>query len=104
MNETRKFLEVKKVKLLIIAPDLEPNPGVGGLDETVGQMKAICEENHVPYLFSLKRRKIGYVLFKKVPVSCVGILNIESCEEIYGRLMNELVDQVARYKSATIIS
>lgn len=104
MNEIKKYLELKKIKLLIIAPDLEPNPGVGGLDETVTQMKIVCETNHVPYLFSLKRRKIGYILFKKVPVSCVGILSYDGCEEMYGRLMDELVEQVKRYREATIFS
>lgn len=104
LNEVRKFLDVKKIKLLIIAPDLEPNVGEGGLDEAIEQMKVSCEESHVPYLFSLKRRKIGYILFKKVPVSCVGILSYEGCEEIYGKLINELAKQMAQYKNAIIIS
>lgn len=104
IHETKKFLELKKVKLLIIAPDLEPNAGEGGLDETVNQMKAMCEENHIPYLFSLKRRKIGYILFKKIPISCVGILSYDSCEELYGKLMNELTAQRERYLNGSIVS
>ncbi|XP_063698560.1 selenocysteine insertion sequence-binding protein 2 [Culicoides brevitarsis] len=103
LNEIHKFLTLKKIKLLIIAPDLEPSPGEGGLDEKVQQMKSMCDECHIPYVFSLKRRKIGYLLFKKIPVSCVGVLNYDGCEELYGKLMDELVDQIARYKSAKIL-
>uniref|UniRef100_A0A336KQM1 CSON013778 protein n=1 Tax=Culicoides sonorensis TaxID=179676 RepID=A0A336KQM1_CULSO len=103
LNEAKKFLELKKIKLFIIATDLEPNPGPGGLDDTIQQMKVFCDENHIPYLFSLKRRKIGYILFKKVPVSCVAILNYEGCEEIYRQLMIELDIQRTRYKNARII-
>lgn len=80
-KEVERSMEINKVKLLIIATDLEPNPGTGGLDETVEKLKEICKEKAIHYCFPLQRRKIGYLLFKKAPISCVGILDYDGAEE-----------------------
>lgn len=54
-----------------------------GIDDVICRMINQCtnKENPVPYVFSLKRRKIGYILHKKVSVSCVGILSYEGSEK-----------------------
>lgn len=97
-KETQRQLNIFKVKLLIIAPDLEKADGPGkwgvgpmlmilteyqfadGIDEVVHRLMAQCTNDNVPYVFSLKRRKIGWILHKKVPVSCVGILSWDGSE------------------------
>lgn len=86
-KEVQRSLEVNKVKLLLIATDLEPNPGDGGLDETVEGLKTVCREKSVQYCFPLLRRKIGYLLFKKAPISCVGVLDYDGAEEHVTALM-----------------
>lgn len=80
-KEVERSLEINKIKLLFIATDLEPSPGPGGLDDTVGKIKNICIEKTIPYCFPLQRRKIGYLLFKKAPISCVGILDYDGAED-----------------------
>lgn len=80
-KEVERSLEVNKVKILFIATDLEPNAGTGGLDETVERLKVVCKEKSIPYCFPLQRRKIGYLLYKKAPISCVGVLDYSGSEE-----------------------
>lgn len=86
-KEVERSLNVNKVKLLFIATDLEPNAGKGGLDETVERLKALCKAQSIPYCFPLQRRKIGYLLYKKAPISCVGVLDYSGSEENVKNLM-----------------
>jgi selenocysteine insertion sequence-binding protein 2 len=88
-SEVFKFLEAKKLKLIFISPDLEPNESV---DQTVDRLKRMAVEKNVPYVFSIKRRHVGYVLLKKVPISCVGIFNFDGTHENV-KVMLELVDK-----------
>lgn len=89
-KESMRSLEVNKVKLLLIATDLEPSPGEGGLDEAVEKLKEICKEKSIPYCFPLQRRKIGYLLYKKAPISCVGVLDISGSEENFKKCLQHL--------------
>ncbi|XP_035774063.1 selenocysteine insertion sequence-binding protein 2-like [Anopheles albimanus] len=88
-NEVLKHLELRKVRLVLIAPDLEPNETI---DQLVGNVKLLCRQNQVPYLFALKRRKIGFHLLKKAPISCVGMLSYAGCDDTVKRML-EIVEQ-----------
>lgn len=103
ISEILKHLELKKIKLLIIAPDLEPNSGPGGLDATVEKIKSIAKEQKIPLMFSLKRRKIGRTLLIKMPVSCVGILNYDGCSDIVSEVLVELNNERKRYREAFVL-
>lgn len=87
-----RLLEAKKVKFLLIAPDLEPNNGPGGIDEQIETMKTLATQQKIPCVFALKRRLIGFILLKKVPIACVGILSYEGADSEVKDLM-KLVDQ-----------
>lgn len=97
-KETLKFLELKKIKLLLIAPDLEPNEGPNGIDATVERMKVMAEEQEVPYCFSVRRRRIGYLLLKVVPVSCVGVINYEGSDSNYVNILSFIETERENYK------
>ncbi|XP_055614271.1 selenocysteine insertion sequence-binding protein 2 [Uranotaenia lowii] len=88
-NEVLKILEARKLKLVLIAPDLESNDSV---DQLVERVKALCRQLRVPYVFGIKRRKLGFHLMKKVPVSCLGILNYGGADDTVKRML-EIVDQ-----------
>jgi selenocysteine insertion sequence-binding protein 2 len=83
-NQVQKYAEIGSLKFVLIAPDLEPNEVI---DETVEKLKQFCKSKCIPYVFSLKRRKIGFITKKKVPVSCVGIVNYEGANEIVRNLL-----------------
>lgn len=88
-NEILKYLETRKIKLVLIAPDLEPNDSI---DQLVERVKTICRQARVPIVFAMKRRKLGFHLLKKVPVSCLGVLSYSGADETVKRLL-ELVEQ-----------
>lgn len=125
-KETQRQLEIDKLKLLVIAPDLEPTSTeqfegsdprnrngfhfniifnfeylVGGLEALVEQIKAKCDEKEIPYVFSLKRWKLGRILLKKVPVSCVGIINADGSEENFAKVKVLLREQRNLFNKTT---
>lgn len=72
----------------------------GGITETIEEMKMKCQKSEVPYVFSLKRRQLGYVLLKKVPVSCVAILNYQGSEENSQKLLQAIQEARLRFQTA----
>lgn len=51
----------------------------------------------MPYVFSVNRRKIGYQLLKKVPVSCVGVISYDGCEDTIKILLKLIDEERNRY-------
>jgi len=95
-KEAKKFLIVKRLKLVVIAPDLEPNAEV---DALVEEIKLLADERNIPYVFGIKRREIGYLLLKKVPVSLVGIFDYQGTTENVNELLNYLQQEKINYKN-----
>nr|CAD7257609.1 unnamed protein product [Timema shepardi] len=81
LRELKKHISLKKLKLLIIAPDIDRIECKGGLDDTVNQLKESASIQNIPYVFALNRNKLGHLLLKKTPVSCLGVLRYEACEK-----------------------
>ncbi|XP_014087158.2 selenocysteine insertion sequence-binding protein 2 [Bactrocera oleae] len=94
LREANNFLLVNKVKLIIIAPDCETCDGEDGLDEKICNIKKQCQQQNVPYLFSLRRRQLAYTLFKKAPVGCVAVLDFDGARDIFLKLLQAL--EIAR--------
>lgn len=94
----KKFLVVKRLKLVIIAPDLERNSEIEAL---IDEIKALTKQNSIPYLFSVKRRHIGYLLLKKVPVSVVGIFDYQGTTENVTELLKHVQQERISYRNKT---
>jgi hypothetical protein len=52
----------------------------GGIDDIVAQLKEQSTAQGVTCLFALSRRELGYLTFKKVGVSTIGICSYEGSE------------------------
>ncbi|XP_054734535.1 selenocysteine insertion sequence-binding protein 2 [Anastrepha obliqua] len=100
-REAQCFLLVKKVKLVIIAPDCEICDGADGLDAKISNIKNQCQQQNIPYLFALRRRQLAYALFKKAPVSCVAVLDYDGAREIYSSLLEALQKARQAYEELT---
>eukprot|EP00090_Calanus_glacialis_P015003 TRINITY_DN23891_c0_g1_i1.p1 TRINITY_DN23891_c0_g1~~TRINITY_DN23891_c0_g1_i1.p1 ORF type:complete len:1004 (-),score=355.52 TRINITY_DN23891_c0_g1_i1:281-3292(-) len=90
LREVAKFLKVKKVCCVILAPDIERVATEGGLDDAVTKLVNDAKGQEISTLFGLNRRKLGKLCLKKVPVSCIGIMNYQGSDENY-RTMQTLV-------------
>ena len=80
LREVAKFLKVKKIKALILAPDIEKVETQGGLDDAIGNLISDANNSEVPVIFGLNRFKLGKLCLKKVPISCIGILNYQGSD------------------------
>lgn len=86
LREVTKQVERNRVKIIFLAPDIQRCPETGGLDEAVRRLLDAARRLDLPIVYTLSRRKLGRVLFKKVPVSCCGILNYQATEETWKQL------------------
>ncbi|CAB3379428.1 Hypothetical predicted protein [Cloeon dipterum] len=102
LHETKKAINMRKAKLVIIAPDLEKCPQPGGLDSKIAEIISLAKETSTPYLFSIGRRKLGKILFKKVPVSCAAITNPEGAEELLKTALALMHIKKSEYAAANV--
>lgn len=90
LKEVKKYLMLKKLKCLVFAPDIEAVKGEGGLDASLQALLQFAKSQFVPTVFALRRRTLGSLARKKVPISCIGIFDYSGREEHYKHLL-ELV-------------
>lgn len=100
-KEVKKFLVVEKLKLIFIAPDLEKNIEV---DRLVDDIKMLATQQKSFYLFSIPRRKLGYILLKKVAVSIVGIFEYQGTTENVIELMKLVESERLNFRNQNLKS
>ncbi|XP_052097571.1 selenocysteine insertion sequence-binding protein 2-like isoform X1 [Mytilus californianus] len=88
LREVAKHLKLRKIKCVIISPNLEKIQSKGGLDDALNNILTLCNEQNVPFVFALGRRALGRACAKMVPVSVVGIFNYSGSEENFKQLID----------------
>ncbi|KAF2894228.1 hypothetical protein ILUMI_11953 [Ignelater luminosus] len=91
LHEVKKYLHLNKVKIVIIAPDLKLTKRDGALYLAVKEIIDLAKANSVHYLFALKRKSIGVLTLKNIPVSCIAILNYEGLEDQFRNILKLLL-------------
>merc|ERR1712098_668565 len=99
LREVAKFLKVKKIHGIIFAPDIEKVETEGGLDDAVGKLIKDAELMGVPVIFGLNRYKLGRTCLKKVPISCIGILNYQGSDDNFKTLLSQTELLREQYKT-----
>ncbi|CAB4028367.1 Hypothetical predicted protein [Paramuricea clavata] len=94
LREVCKHAKLKKLKCVIVTPNLEPTKSKGGLDDLLSNIIDVCHSQNVPVIFALNRQVLGRVLLKKVPVSIVGIFYYDGAQDYFKSLMK--LTEVAR--------
>ncbi|PNF14760.1 hypothetical protein B7P43_G08341 [Cryptotermes secundus] len=100
-REVMKYLQLKKLKLIIIAPDLEVSKLKGGIYDRVAQLKEQCTAQGVTYLFALSRRELGILTFKNVGISIMGIFRYEGSENNFKNVVESLAGARTHYQQIT---
>lgn len=77
LKEVAKYVELDKLRCLVIAPDIQLIENNGVLDTTVHKLISNAEAHSIPIVFALQRKQIAHLCHKKGKVSCVGILNAD---------------------------
>lgn len=98
LREVTKHLKLRKLKCVILAPNLDRIKSKGGLDDAIDTILKLAMEQNIPCVFALGRKPLGRVCYKQVPVSCVGIFNYSGSEKNYHYLMELLATAQEEYK------
>ncbi|XP_072040506.1 uncharacterized protein [Amphiura filiformis] len=88
LREVTKHLKLKKIKCIIVSPNLERIQAKGGLDEALNTIMSLSHEQDVPVIFALGRKALGRAVNKLVPVSVVGVFNYDGAEDMYKNLLD----------------
>lgn len=91
LKEVRKHVELGKLKLVLIAPDIEKLEFQDGLDDQIEKLLDACRRQNVVFCFGLRRRKLGYYTHGHGLVGCVGIANYSGTEPLFKNVLTELV-------------
>ena len=97
LREIKKFLQVKKITLLLLAPDVETVKLKGGLDDTIEELIRLAQENEIPYAFTMSRWKLGKSCLRKVPISGIGVLNHQGSDENFIKIKELLPTLKSNY-------
>ncbi|XP_014606950.1 PREDICTED: uncharacterized protein LOC106788308 [Polistes canadensis] len=92
LKEVQKHVILKKVRFVVIAPDIEKIMSAGGLNEEVDKLLEMCRKNKTVYCFGLRRRKLGYYAHGNGFVSCIGISNYANAEKLFWNVLIEVVE------------
>ncbi|CAG2170583.1 unnamed protein product, partial [Oppiella nova] len=98
-NEVTKYANINKIKLLVIAPDIEKIESRGGLDDSLSALISITQNNGIPIVFALNRYKLGRICKKKGYVSCVGVLNYDGSQDNFKQLLSLCETERNEYNS-----
>ncbi|GFR04030.1 selenocysteine insertion sequence-binding protein 2 [Trichonephila clavata] len=101
IKEIKKHMQLKKIKCIIMATDIEDIKIEGGLNDIIEELKFLAEVYHIPYIFSHRRFNLGKICRKSVPVSCVGIFNYEGSEKNFKKLVELYEDSKYDYSLLT---
>ncbi|MBN2155905.1 MAG: 50S ribosomal protein L7ae [Candidatus Lokiarchaeota archaeon] len=74
INETTKYVERQKAKLVVIAGDVDP-------PQVVFHLPLICDEKNVPYVFVDTKDDLGKAADLSVGCSAIAVVNIPKEEE-----------------------
>ena len=98
LREVLKYIKLKKIKLLIVASDVESIKSSGGLDDVMDQILQLAKEQDVFTAFTMSRFPLGKMMKKPVPVSCVGVKDFGGCESIVKELKKKVEEKTREYK------
>eukprot|EP00903_Cladosiphon_okamuranus_P007835 g7580.t1 len=90
LREVLRGIKAKKVRLLIVAPNVDGVGGEGGLDEKVVEIIDVAREGETPVVFALSKRRIGKALGKTIKVSAVGVYSFDGAHEQHKQLKRRI--------------
>lgn len=96
LREVQRGCKSGKIRMVIIAPNVDASASEGGLDEQVSTIIATAREHNVPVIFALSRRKIGTALGSTLRSCVVGFYTFENLRG----LNNQALEMAARLRAS----
>ncbi|KAK9814056.1 hypothetical protein WJX72_000039 [[Myrmecia] bisecta] len=89
LREVAKAVRLSKAKTVVVAPNIEQIESEGGLDDLLTSILQQAEQNNIPIVFALSRKKLGQVFGCRKKMSAIAILDYSGAEAEY-RTMTDL--------------
>lgn len=83
LREVCRGIKSRKVKMVVLANNLDE---YGALEEKLQEILDLANENEVPVISVLNKRKIGKAVGKNIKISVVGVENPEGAFESFKKL------------------
>ena len=83
LREVARGIRSHKVKMVIMANNVDE---YGALDTKLQDILTLANEEDVPIIFELNKRKLGKALGKNIKISVVGIQNADGAYETFKKL------------------
>ncbi|KAF6200172.1 hypothetical protein GE061_006473 [Apolygus lucorum] len=99
-NESKKFLLVDRVKLLLVATNLEMEEGLPSMD-ILKRLVDAAEEREIPVIYAGLGHNIGYWTLKKTKISVLAVMNYDGANEVYSKLLKSWTDARSEYDKLT---
>ena len=82
LREVARGVRSGKIRAVVVAPNIDPSPSDGGLDEVVTAIVTDARNATppVPVLFALSRRRLGNALGKSLRMAAVGFITFEGLQ------------------------
>jgi len=97
LREVLKNLKVKKIKAVILAPNMERIASQGGIDDYLSNILSYCDEYELPKVYAMNRHTLGRAVRKKAPVSVIGIFNYDGAQDTFKDLMSLVEEAKIEY-------
>eukprot|EP00468_Gymnochlora_sp_CCMP2014_P002144 CAMPEP_0167744510 /NCGR_PEP_ID=MMETSP0110_2-20121227/2633_1 /TAXON_ID=629695 /ORGANISM="Gymnochlora sp., Strain CCMP2014" /LENGTH=549 /DNA_ID=CAMNT_0007629043 /DNA_START=1207 /DNA_END=2856 /DNA_ORIENTATION=+ len=98
MREVYKLCKINRMRHVVVAPNIEPVDGEGGLDNLTRDIFSVCEDMKIPITFALTRKALAKPLRKKSRISMVGIVDPGGANEQYYEMINLSTMLQAQYE------
>ncbi|CAG7824082.1 unnamed protein product, partial [Allacma fusca] len=89
LKDTNNYLEINKVCLVLLAPDVESNDVRGGLDDKIATIIRKATSKNVPIVFSGNRFILGKLIMIKSQVSAIAVLDKQGAEDLFRTVICE---------------
>eukprot|EP01080_Neovahlkampfia_damariscottae_P006333 gene6333-10340_t len=87
LREVERAIKSKRIRSIIIAPNIDKIVSPGGLDEVVIDLLNLAYENRVGVVFALNIRKMGKSIGKTIKISVIGIISAEGAIDDFRKML-----------------
>ncbi|CEL93956.1 unnamed protein product [Vitrella brassicaformis CCMP3155] len=88
LREVSRALAMGRLKVILVAPNIEEITSLGGLEDRVKCLMMGAAKKEVPVIFALSRAQLGRALGKNMRVSLVGVQSIHRCADTYKQMID----------------
>ena len=87
LREVHRSVRTQEARVVFVAPNIEPSPSEGGLDDKVEEIIKTARSFGVPVIFCLSRSRLGKALGKSMRMSACSVLMVDGVYEQFQEIL-----------------